>query len=277
MQHTPEGKPIDGENREDRERQNNNTNNNNNNNNENANNNNTNNTNNNNNGTQQPAMGDAKKPDDPNVVGGAEAKPKEEDSAAAQAAAAQAPVVKQPVDSGERDQFIDWRLDYAIIQQLKKSNEKSFSTEPQAMHGVEFQLLVFPFGKSPHEFGCFLKRSDLAVAQNWCCMAAFRFTLVNQLDKAKSKEMTEESPKLWDSEHNDWGFWNMGIENTLIYDEREGFLVDGFITLRTRLIRLEKVTENANQKKKKKSRKKNRTNKILMLKFIIQNTCVAKF
>ena len=115
------------------------------------------------------------------------------------------------VCSGEKDQHVDWLLNVEQMLTLKRSGEKSFLTAPLSMHGVEFVLLVFPGGRSPNEFGVFLKRSDRAIQYNWSVYAAFRFTVINHADASKSKDMTEEGPKLWDAEHNDWGFWHLGV------------------------------------------------------------------
>jgi hypothetical protein len=151
-----------------------------------------------------------------------------------------------PPDSGARDQYIDWHLSVAEIQAKKKAGEKSYTTPPevsrprafcdrishycssavialtnlvQSMHGVEFELLVFPGGRCEsvtlwpradrerqltrthshscardmtQNFGAFLKRSERSVEYNWAVHAAFRFTLINHVDASKSKDMTEE-------------------------------------------------------------------------------------
>lgn len=146
-------------------------------------------------------------------------------------------------DRGPEDQIAEWHASVALLNDARARGQRRVEIAPPKMlHGVEFNLLLFPNGNNdPRHLGAFLAVTDRSCERGWSVTAAFQFTLLHRDEK--HLRMTEEDGRLFSNVHKDWGFWKLG-DLPDVLDEASGFVwhnESGEAELRVtvRLIRVE--------------------------------------
>lgn len=153
-------------------------------------------------------------------------------------------------DVGPKHQAVTWRVPVERVVRAREAGQDRLLGEAQMMHGVEFELLVFPSGNGgaePRKCGFFLNVTDRSVANLWSVRAAFQFTLFNR-DESKHRVLTEESGRTFSHVHRDWGFWSGGVmpgmleeENGFVFSDDEHFDGAPYIKASFALVRVPKI------------------------------------
>ncbi|KAK9823704.1 hypothetical protein WJX72_004794 [[Myrmecia] bisecta] len=135
-------------------------------------------------------------------------------------------LVSPPTDPEPDPSLGEYNWEILNFSQLP--GDKAFSPTFQ-IGGFPWRLLVFPRGNKLNYVSMYLDCSDELQPPGWSRRAAFKLTLINQLDPSKS--VTKEAQHVFRESANDWGFTQF-LPLQDLHDCARGFLVNDTMKLR---------------------------------------------